>query len=236
MKTIFFTSSLFLSATASAIEPQFINAMEWKVLAINADTHMVAFKKIYAYETEEHGPIQCNYTGVKPEDFVQLGIWSLTDQKITQTWDVYPQMSDSGECASEETSKKTLQIAKEFFTAQKLDISTPPEFISPAKDETFTISKKDGSTRTFTISAPTETPLNPSDEYAYTYKRDITSKNAVVYHFETEGNRMMASTLSAEFERAYIIGNSVVFLQKIATSSMGGADIQYSFTPPISIE
>ena len=230
-----------LSSTASANESAFITKMEWKVLGINTQNNIVAFKKIYAQENGEEGTIDCGYKGIPSGEFVQLGAWSLTDQKVIQTWDVYPSVTDEANCASEDTSKKTLQAAKDYFVAQNIDISKSPSFVSPSKDGKFRVLAKENTEYVFVVEAATETnPVSDEDsevDPSYTYKRDIKNvQSKVVYHFEQEGTRMMASTMSVEFERAYVIGNKVVFLQKFASSSMRHSDIQYSFTPMITLE
>ena len=79
------------------------------------------------------------------------------------------------------------------------------------------------------------TKMNDGNYYQYT--RNIkNASNAVVYTFSQHGTRMMASSMSASFERAYMIGDKVVFLQKFASFSMRHSDVSYRLTPMIAVD
>ena len=210
--------------------------MSWKLIGINTQSNIVAFKAVYTLEGWETDSVTCSYPGVKETEFVQLGAWNTAEQKVIQTWNVYPTPNKEGECASEATTKATLQAAKDYYKAQNIDISKPPVFIAPQKDGSFAIPKKDKSNHIFVVEKAVYTP-DKEDDTSYEYTRNIkNASNAVVYSFSKYGTRIMASSMSASFERAYMIGDKVMFLQKETSSSMRHSDISYRLTPMIAVE
>ena len=224
------------SSRAHAEAPLRATTMEWKVLGLNPQSGVVAFKILYTQVNPEPGEgIDCDYKGVKVGEYVQLGAWNTTDNTIIQTWNVYPSADDESQCASEKQSKAVLQAAKDYYRAQNIDISKPPSFILP-KDGVFTISKEDKSIRTFRMIDAVETP-SPDDDSYYTYTRALhNEQGAVVHQFQQDGTRMMASRMSFSYIRAYKVGNKVAFLQEFQSSSMRHSDISYWLTPLVSLD
>ena len=150
MNYIFALAMFAISSTAHAEDPLRASSMTWKIIGLNTQSNIVAFKAVYTEEAEG-GPILCNYPGVKEGEFVQLGAWNVAEQKVIQTWNVYPLPNKEGECAAEATTKATLQAAKDYYKAQNIDISKPPAVIEPQKDGNFAIPKKDKSNHVFVV-------------------------------------------------------------------------------------
>lgn len=235
---MFLTFGMWLfSAVAHANEEFEASMAEWKAIGINSQTNMVAFKVIYTPNERDDGADQnCSYPGVEKNQFVQLGAWDVGTQKIVQTWDVYPLKNEKGECASEETSKATLQQAKDFFTSQNIDISATPKPLSIQQDNTFLIPKKDKTTAKFLVMPGAERSLD-ADGFESVYEQDIKNeKGVVVYHLEKKRDQSIGGWMTVSYDRAYMIGDKVVFVEGVVLEGMFGKIISHSLTPMIDVE
>ncbi len=223
-----------------------IETIDFKVLAINYEKQLVAFKHIFKQLTlyDEEGnaylhPYNCKYAGMQkyPEAGVVLGVYDLSKQKYLKTFVIYNAASSQSECTDYKISKLMLDSAKQFFKKMNLDISQNPLAI-PFKESDYTdkldlgnfifeaeSSRSNVSEEMITISVLSAyNKTNYETKYFYKIKQ--------IDYFE------MASSSIINYIAAYKKGNKVVFLNRfhhINGMDQTQMDI-YHFTPVFNLD
>ena len=212
---------------------------KWEILGIQEESKLIAYKStFYKNDGEGGGAENCGYPDVPAGQGVTLGLWSVEEAKTIQKWEIYSSVIEE-ECISMAQAKKQLAAAKKTFAKKKIDITKAPKGIAISEDGLFEIiHKKSGFKNTFSVLVFDEIPI-PGEEGTggYLLKRWIRAADySVVYALELEGVKIMASGLDVQFPMAYVIGDQVVFLQVVRSSSMRHQDISFKFTPPTDIK
>ena len=225
----------------------FANAAEetWEVLGIHDEKQLIAYKKTYREQDEEGNPaMDCGHPDVPPGQGVQLGLWSVSEGKTIQQWEIYRSLIDyhAGKnkkgCMTFAQATEALTKAKESYSLLGIDITTKPSGIAPNSNGVFAIPDKAGKSHNFSLVIFEDLPI-PGEEGGggYLLKRWIrNAQSEVVYSLELTGVKIMASTLSVYFPAAYRIGDQVVFLEKTESFSMRHNKTTFRFTPPIEIK
>lgn len=109
---------------------------EFKVLDINFDKKLLAFKHVYQPRTQwdEMGEIyseacNCHYVGMedKPLSGIVMGVYDLSTQSYLKSFIIYNAAYTKEDCYPYELSLKMLDSAKQFFIDHDLDITKIPQ-------------------------------------------------------------------------------------------------------------
>lgn len=234
---VFCTLCLLLSSFASEsfAKPE----SGWQVLGINKQKKWIAYRDVYVnFDAELGEPVDCKYPDIQEGYGVQFGIWSIDENKTIQTWNVYESVFEKENCTSSADAKKNIKKAKAYLSRNGIDISTPLSGISKTSENTYPIPGPTRKIHPFELVAFQELPI-PGEEAmgGYLLKRWIRNADSeVVYEKEEYGVKAMASSLSIEYPKAFVLGDSVVFLEVFQSSSMRHFETKHSFTPAIKIK
>ncbi|HOZ29455.1 MAG TPA: hypothetical protein PLL66_00940 [Bacteroidales bacterium] len=215
---------------------------EFKVLDINFDKKLLAFKHIYQPRTtyDEVGEIyskacNCNYTGMedKPLSGIVMGVYDLSTQSYLKSFVIYNAAYSQEDCYTYELSIKMLDSAKQFFIEHDLDITKMPEPIS--------LDVQGDEDKTFVFE---------NTKFKYTNFREIEWENNImntisdlwlmsgeekmIHQIVQDDNYYMVSGGRIDYVSAYKQGDEFVFLNLFYhTSSLAGfSDCEvYHFSP-----
>lgn len=240
MKTILSIAQLFVLVLVFCFPSNGLaeTKVGWEVIGIHIEKKLIAYRNVYTeLGSQGEDPASCAYPGMEDGYGVELGVWSVETNQSIQTWDVYKAVFDKKDCTPHATAKKNLNAAKVYFSSKGIDISTPPKGIQKTDNHTYDVIGPDKKTYAFSLVNFAELPIPDDEMGGYILKRWIrNAKSEVVFEIEEQATKAMASTLSIEYPLAYVLGDSVVFMEKKNSSSMRHSTTTYRFTPAIKIQ
>ncbi|MCF6364738.1 MAG: hypothetical protein L3J35_00900 [Bacteroidales bacterium] len=194
-----------------------VKTIKFKVLDINFDKKLVAFKHIYELQTELfydtegeviNVPVDCKYAGMEtyPKAGVVLGIYDLEKGTYLKTFTIYESCYELKNCYNHELSEQQLDSAKQMFKNYDLDITKKPKAI---------LFKK----KTKDISEIDINDINFSSSYKNDYDNQITisylyANEEILFYTEYEDNFAMASSGRVFYRAAYKENGKIIFLNK----------------------
>jgi hypothetical protein len=194
-----------------------IKTIQFKVLDINFDKNIVAFKHIYemqeCYIMGEEGevlqkPIDCAYAGMEsyPKAGVVLGMYDLAKGEYLKTFTVYESCYESDDCYSHERSVQALDSAKQLFKDYGMTIEKCPKPIFYKKEINGTSSLTlDGIKFTSSFQNDRDNMATVSTLYA---------NGTLLFTESFFDNFVMASHGEVLHTAAYKEGDRIVFLSK----------------------
>jgi hypothetical protein len=235
MTQIFLFISLISNASAQKAR--------WEILGIQEEKKLIAFRSFYIESgEEEQETYPCKYPGVpNKSEGVELGVWSIPEAKVVQSWTIYESVFDREDCTQEKKAKKELAAAKTWYAENGLDITTPPTGVESTDEanegrSVYEVVDAAGKKHPYELLVFEDLKI-PNDPMGYLLKRWIRAPDwKVIYTLELECTNAMASGMRVDYPAAYRVGGQVVFLERRESTSMRHHDISYAFTPPADLK
>ena len=205
-----------------------IKTIEFKVLDINYDKNIVAFKHVYEaleyFFMGEEGevlqkPIDCSYAGMEsyPTAGVVLGMYDLAKGEYLKTFTVYESCYELEDCYSHELSVQKLDSAKQLFKDYGMTIEKCPNPIF--------FKKETNGTSSVTLDGIKFTSSFQNDRDNMATVSTLYSNGTLLFTESFFDNFIMASHGEVLHTAAYRDGNKIVFLSKFYhTNNMEGVE------------
>lgn len=215
-----------------------VKTIKFKVLDINVEKKLVAFKHIYELQTEYYydsdeevikKPVNCKYAGMEkyPKAGVVLGIYDLEKGEYLKTFTIYESCFTLKDCYDHELSAKKLDSAKQLFKDYSLEITKNPKAL---------LFSKEGK-KTYRLNVN-------GIKFSSSYKNDYDKQHTISYLYAGEKllyssvyehGFIMGSTGEVFYKAAYKVGDKIIFLNKyLHTNNMGGAEsFEYHYFSPV---
>ena len=211
-----------------------VNTIKFKVLDINFDKKLVAFKHIYELQPVftidyERNPVDCKYAGMESNPYagVVLGIYDLEKGAYLKTFTIYESCIEIMDCYDHELSAKKLDSAKQLFKDYNLDIDKKPKALL--------FKKQSKDSYTLNVNG-----INFSSSYINDYDNQksisyLYADEKLLYYTEHDDNFVMASNAVIFYRAAYRSGEKIVFLNKyFHTNNMEGPkSYEYHYFSPV---
>jgi len=194
-----------------------VKTLEFKVLDINFEKKLVAFKHIFELQEGlfdgpdgeyEANPIDCKYAGMGayPRAGVVLGIYDLEKGDYLKTFTIYKSCYDPEDCYAHEISVLNLDSAKQMFKDYGLDIEKVPK---PLK-----FNENNENLNSLTIDGIKFTSSYKNDHENFQTISYLNANGDLLYFIEYFETFIYSGKVEVFYQAAYKVGNRVVFLNK----------------------
>ena len=218
--------------------------MKWEVIGIQPKLKQIVYKNTYMVVDPKTGEgVSCNYKGIAKGEGVQLGVWSIEQNKTIQVWNVYKAVLSPDDCMSEEQAEKALTGAKTYFAKKGIDISSPPTGFAPDSKDQFHLVDTNGKKYQFNIWKLKDLDIPDEKEpKGYLVKRWIAKEShdywskENLYSVEKQGSRLKEKQIHVNFPFGYVVDKQVVFLERTEIQYQTHTAIHYTFTAALELE